>query len=549
MLSVRRILNFRLFILIVATCSVLLLMSSSVIQVSTLEHSSSDLSRISGDSPTKGRPFTLKKEPLKIGENEECRKKLEERLKNDKGQTAKRGGGVQCNEFVLRGIERANLRVERHGRKRDTEISRRYRHSKRGERYSGLDPDKDSKGVVPIFCENGENPTKNSFNIKTKCHKERIEWLTFATNCAFGLNRLGSQLALAEIPLNVIGFNEVWMDFGYRMRKYHDHLILMNPKTIVFVTDAEDVLLNPSCDAGSAIHKYLRRRIPTAPLVFSSEGLIQVPAGVRNPRDTHHPRVKVPSDEPGPRHKHVNGGTLVGRAGDLAEMIRRNYIHDCYDDQLRFSEAYLTGDQFWVDDGNQTKQNKHINTIEKLMKELYVHESEIGATEVGEPRDSRVERAYVNLSKAVAELDMTTSPESRLQTRTNPNAHAPSWARPLVQLDFDTDLMAAIHGVYRYNVSLHPVPKSSALAKTGIDTDIGRKVYRQSIFDDNSMTAARPLHAILQYTHGEPCALHQSGNKEENAILEELARDLGLPFNEEAIKRAEKKRAEREQKD
>ncbi|KAJ3100325.1 hypothetical protein HDU97_002365 [Phlyctochytrium planicorne] len=125
-------------------------------------------------------------------------------------------------------------------------------------------------------------------------------------------------------------------------------------------------------------------------------------------------------------------------------MIRRNYIHDCYDDQLRFSEAYLTGDKFWVDDRNQTKQIKFVNIIEMLMKELYDREKEIGATKIGDHRDDRVERAYVKLSKAVAELDMTTSPESRLQTGTNPHAQAPATARPLVQLDFDTDLMAAI---------------------------------------------------------------------------------------------------------
>ncbi|KAJ3106546.1 hypothetical protein HDU97_006139 [Phlyctochytrium planicorne] len=572
----RRIGAVRAFMLIIAAASTLLLTASLfAISPSSSSFSSSSSGSDHGSLGSNHRhlekpkyyynkqqhPFThpiSKKEPLKIGDNEQCNKKLEDKIKNDNGETAKRGGGVKCNDFVHNGIERGRLRVQHHGPK----------HNKKHKRGLGAiandknDPNNDSKGVISIFCENGEKPKSlTSFNSTSGCHVERVEWLTYATTCAFGLNRLAAQLELAGIPLTVIGNGEIWRDFGYRMRMYHDHLILMDPKAIVFITDAEDVLLNPSCDAGSAIHKFLRRRIPTAPLVFSSEGpcypkselkpeyahstkVINVPEGVRNPRDSHHPRVKVPSFENVPLHKHVNGGTLLGRAGDLAEMIRRNYIDECYDDQLRFSEAYLNGDLFWVDDPNHSEM---VHKVEKLMKDLYDLEKANGPNELGAPLDDRIEQAYLKLSKAVAQMDMTPA-NLRLQTGTNPHAQPPSRARPLVQLDYDTDMMAATYGIFRHNYTLFPVPTTSLLHKTGLDTDLARKVYRAAFFDDD-VKVQDPLHIVMQYTHGEPCAIHQSGYKGDNAQLELLARDLGLPFSEEALKRAEREQRERIEKE
>ena len=47
---------------------------------------------------------------------------------------------------------------------------------------------------------------------------------------------------------------------------------------------------------------------------------------------------------PGSPLRFLNAGTLMGRAVDIAELLRRLYVDDCSDDQLALTTSYLRPD-------------------------------------------------------------------------------------------------------------------------------------------------------------------------------------------------------------
>ncbi|KAJ3211637.1 hypothetical protein HDU67_004392 [Dinochytrium kinnereticum] len=380
------------------------------------------------------------------------------------------------------------------------------------------------EGLVRVGC-NATTGTNGG------CRQERIEWIVFSTGCTFQLNRLADQLKAAGIPLAVLGYGETWRGFGYRMRSYHDYLITLPPGTIVYATDAEDVLVNPSCSKESAVERFLHRRIPTSQIVYSAEqacfpdsyawsqyfenpAVIKIPPGVRDPRTSMNPRIPGESEtRQGSKFQYLNAGTVVGRAVDLSAMLRRIYVHDCQDDQRTYTWTYLRGDLFWIDKAEASTNESDssawsdpadsVAELERLMLETWNVEKTLG------PSKNRT-----LLSQSLSKIASTVSrienypPHSRYQDTHPPKGPPPpSHARPLISLDFDTDIFAAIFGHTRDDFDVLP---------TGS--------------------------VRLKSTLGEPCGIHQSGWKEANSVLEELARDLGLEYSQAAIESARRRR-------
>ncbi|KAJ3100500.1 hypothetical protein HDU97_002182 [Phlyctochytrium planicorne] len=254
-----------------------------------------------------------------------------------------------------------------------------------------------------------------------------VLFVTYASKCTLGLNRLSRQLHQAGIPLRVLGIQKGWRGWGYRMRTYHDYLVTLPPSTIVVLSDGSDVLLNPTCSKEEIEKRWKqgrRGRWPgvTSPILVAAErtswpdekvaanfttnpGVVVTPEGVRDPRDSRHPRFEILEDvkklerkiakaklgskfveEPEPPRlgwpkkdepssfKYLNAGTMMGMAGDLATMLKRGFVNDCCDDQKAFTEMYLRGDVFWTD-GAEGKDRMH--DVENTAKDVAKWESEV----------------------------------------------------------------------------------------------------------------------------------------------------------------------------
>ncbi|KAJ3211636.1 hypothetical protein HDU67_004391 [Dinochytrium kinnereticum] len=412
-----------------------------------------------------------------------------------------------CGESVMEAVERGNARL------------REFANMKPGAYWNTSRPDASDPGVVKVNCD-GKGSDEG-------CVFERVEWVVYSTGCTSQLNRLADQLKSLGIPLSVLGHGEAWRGYGHRMRSYHDYLIAMDPRAIVYVTDAEDVLANPSCDAKTAVEKYLRRGIPTTQIVFSAEQacypdeyaasqffespVIHLPHGVRDPRTTLNPRVPgAESLNHGGEFQYLNAGTVVGRAVDMAAMLRRTYVHDCQDDQRTFTWTYLRGDSFWIDEEKAKgasgtgweRPADAVTDIEKEMVEIWREET--GQNQTHSNADPHSKSAMM-LSRFSAYPVSSRRQGARVPLGSEPIP--PPHARPLISLDFDTDLFAGVFGHSRDDFDI--LPNGSLRLKS---------------------------------TFGEPCAIHQSGWKEMNSLLEELARDLGLEYSQKAIDSVERKR-------
>ncbi|KAJ3190640.1 hypothetical protein HK101_008514 [Irineochytrium annulatum] len=382
-----------------------------------------------------------------------------------------------------------------------------------------------------------------------------LEWVVYSTNCNLGLNRLAENLHNQGVPLTILGLGKGWRGWGQRVRTYHDYLISIPHDRLAVLSDAEDVILAPSCSAEVIEDRFRRRAIPTAPILaaaetvcwpdaglwsnYSDPELVRVPDGVRDPRQ-----------DAGRRFHYLNAGTMMGRAGDLRRLLRRVYKDDCVDDQKAFTASYLGPDQFWVEDGgfagadddfavepDGTSEGPHrswvaeraaswVADVEKAMMVADMAERDLAKAELAPGKNgsaaiaaarTRFKTARGALADIVAAEDVhrhpngTAEPNPRRRSRRVQAAAtrrggpaAPAHARPLLALDFDNEVFAAMYGVE----------------------------FRHLEVDGKAGTVT------VKETKGRPCILHQNGRKVENRVLDEVAREFGLRYSESAVQRA-----------
>jgi hypothetical protein len=245
--------------------------------------------------------------------------------------------------------------------------------------------------------------------------------------------------------------------------------------------------------------------------------------------------------------RYLNAGWMMGPAGVIADMLKRIYVDDCADDQGLYTESYLNPDMIWVEKGstevNVNTVNEHgkggkdnergttrsslktsstldpdeaLDMVESAIQNLVIAEEQYVK---GDSTSEHLTEAQENLARAV----VLTSPvrdgvSSRqgsvkslgLNDKTHQNSRAesvglPARARPLIALDFDMELSAAMNGI-EWN-----------------DIRIRKRSGRIEMKD----------------TGASPCILHQNGRKIENRLLEEIARAFQMPFDERAILNAE----------
>ncbi|KAJ1559623.1 hypothetical protein HK405_009924 [Cladochytrium tenue] len=475
-----------------------------------------------------------------------------------------------------------------------------------------------------------------------------VEWVLYATSCTAGLNRLAGSITAAGIPLTVLGLHTSWRGWGQRLRAYHDHAAGVLARDgdydrLLIFTDGEDVVLSPACSASDLVERWLVLRGLTGGAIIAAaekslwnvpwvaesyedmhSGIVHRPSGVRDPR--HQLRKELRGDAPPSRRgggpevfnavwtgpgtpmRHLNAGTIMGRAADIEALLRRIYVDECMDDQHALTYAYCRRDVRWVvspetnDEAAAAAPEPHEaeDAIDAFASRMAKAEERYG---VRSPQyaSARRELARTVASKVLAgdggdvaaviaareaSPDDTTPPPTWYRVsaglgRPAPaaggignggveavEAEPPFYARPLVALDFEAELFAAL-----YNVTLgdfHPVSDAVPSAG-GAAAGVGRFAARADAegSDDGvgevggnveapppspptppppgagRFTGPQAGHVALEYgaTLGTPCVFHQSGAKVSNRVLEELAQLFGQRFNAKAIARAERLRA------
>ncbi|KAJ3279337.1 Multifunctional procollagen lysine hydroxylase and glycosyltransferase LH3 [Borealophlyctis nickersoniae] len=194
--------------------------------------------------------------------------------------------------------------------------------------------------AMPVRRPDDPHPavTGNCYGVK-ECP---LVWATFATKCTKQSNRLAAQVSKIGIPLAVLGYKHRFRGYGYRLRMYHSYLMTLPQDTIVILSDTYDVMLQPGCSSQELLHAY---HAFNSSVVFSSE----VYCWPFWP--TPCPWWKFPTPPPPPkdrppgvresRFRYLNAGTVMGRAGALAEFIESSYVADCFDDQESYINAYI----------------------------------------------------------------------------------------------------------------------------------------------------------------------------------------------------------------
>ncbi|KAJ3331938.1 hypothetical protein HDU76_001767 [Blyttiomyces sp. JEL0837] len=407
-----------------------------------------------------------------------------------------------------------------------------------------------------------------------------VEWVTLQTACNHGLNRLAEVVSNSGIPFTVLGLGQTWRGFGNRMRLYHDYLLRVPSDRLVILSDAEDVLLVPRCTAKELLEGFWSKEAATSRLLVSAERacypdfdrapeyagpeVLMRPGGVRDPRDLGPlrlvasgasrgefvaPHVVKPRDAdaeqllgdiagsngkngkgssglhsssaagsvvterlPPSSFKFLNAGTVVGLAGDLRWLLKSLYSGECMDDQRALTKAYLNPDVHWYEG------DSGIATVKEIESAMVSYERAAATYGIGSPQYIQ---ARQHLMKTTSKSSYQPVSKIRRVNKHDPIVESidgtgyyssgkisvPDHARPLMALDHDHDLMIAMYETF--------------IDDYVVDRKTGSLLFKQ--------------------TGGMPCILHQNGKKNENRVLEEVARELGLKFNARAIEDAKKR--------
>ncbi|KAH6565094.1 hypothetical protein BASA50_001750 [Batrachochytrium salamandrivorans] len=176
-----------------------------------------------------------------------------------------------------------------------------------------------------------------------------IQWVTYCSHCSLGTNRLATSISKANIPLAVLGFGIPWKSrWGHRIRTFHDYLLSQPEDRLILWSDADDVIITPETTIDKIMQQYKALvDLANGPrVVFAAESPCY-------PRGDLWRNYTKPSDIPGGRgdspFRYLNAGFMIGPAGLIRRMIEVVYQHDCFDDQLVYTLAYLDPLVWWRD--------------------------------------------------------------------------------------------------------------------------------------------------------------------------------------------------------
>ncbi|KAH9268643.1 hypothetical protein BASA83_009277 [Batrachochytrium salamandrivorans] len=176
-----------------------------------------------------------------------------------------------------------------------------------------------------------------------------IQWVTYCSHCGLGTNRLATSISKANIPLAVLGLGIPWKArWGLRVRTFHDYLLSQPEDRLILWSDADDVIITPETTIDKIMQQYKALvDLANGPrVVFAAESPCY-------PRGDLWRNYTKPSDIPGGRgdspFRYLNAGFMIGPAGLIRRMIEVVYQHDCFDDQLVYTLAYLDPLVWWRD--------------------------------------------------------------------------------------------------------------------------------------------------------------------------------------------------------
>lgn len=156
--------------------------------------------------------------------------------------------------------------------------------------------------------------------------------VTVATHQAGWLHALHTGCARANLPLDLLGAGHKWTGFSMKRRLLTHYLLTCPPDTILFVTDAFDVL----CLSSSAKHTFES---------FNADLVLSVDIKPPNPivRYVHH---KV---FPSHNGTWLNAGAYAGRAAAIKELLHLipPVQTDADDDQRALMLAYKNHPDFF----------------------------------------------------------------------------------------------------------------------------------------------------------------------------------------------------------
>ncbi|KAJ1338912.1 hypothetical protein BSLG_006547 [Batrachochytrium salamandrivorans] len=167
--------------------------------------------------------------------------------------------------------------------------------------------------------------------------------------CRAKHSSLATSISKANIPLAVLGLGIPWKArWGLRVRTFHDYLLSQPEDRLILWSDADDVIITPETTIDKIMQQYKALvDLANGPrVVFAAESPCY-------PRGDLWSNYTKPSDIPGGRgdspFRYLNAGFMIGPAGLIRRMIEVVYQHDCFDDQLAYTLAYLDPLVWWRD--------------------------------------------------------------------------------------------------------------------------------------------------------------------------------------------------------
>ncbi|KAJ1338913.1 hypothetical protein BSLG_006548 [Batrachochytrium salamandrivorans] len=126
------------------------------------------------------------------------------------------------------------------------------------------------------------------------------------------------------------------------------HTVVLPEDRLILWSDADDVIITPETTIDKIMQQYKALvDLANGPrVVFAAESPCY-------PRGDLWRNYTKPSDIPGGRgdspFRYLNAGFMIGPAGLIRRMIEVVYQHDCFDDQLVYTLAYLDPLVWWRD--------------------------------------------------------------------------------------------------------------------------------------------------------------------------------------------------------
>lgn len=168
-------------------------------------------------------------------------------------------------------------------------------------------------------------------DIKASMSSCQMEWVTYSTECSANLNRIADISDMLGISLLIVGLQEPWMGWGGRIRIVKEVIQSLPADRLVLMSDADDVILLPT-SACSVPNILARFRSVERPVLVGGERFCY-PDG--------HRWVEYPSPPRDTPYRYLNGGTFLGFAWALIDIIGQAYRGDCIDDQRELTRVFL----------------------------------------------------------------------------------------------------------------------------------------------------------------------------------------------------------------